>query len=260
MSSSAVSVQLRWLVWRSLVRTLRQPANIVPPLAFPLLLLAINASGLQAATTLPGFPTDSYLTFALAVPFLQGATFSLINAGSDLARDVETGFLNRLALTPMWRGAVLVGQLGGVLATALLCGIGYLLVGLAFGADFAAGIAGVPVLFALLLVLTLAFAAVGSFVALRAGSGEAVQGVFPVTFVFLFLSSMNLPRPLMEQDWFRAIATYNPVSYFVEGIRSLFITGWDERALALGFGLAALLAVVAVLAASRALDQRLVRT
>src|SRR3712207_6989284 len=52
--------------------------------------------------------------------------------------------------------------------------------------------------------------------------------------IFLFLSSVNLPRNLIEQDWFRTIATYNPVSYLVEGVRSLIITGWDGEALALG--------------------------
>ena len=76
------------------------------------------------------------------------------------------------------------------------------------------------------------------FAAFRFGNGEAVQGLFPVLFVFLFLSSMALPRPLIEQDWFRTIATYNPVSYLLEGIRSLFIVGFDGEALALAFGCA----------------------
>ena len=66
----------------------------MPALIFPLFLLAVNSGGLKDATNLPGFPTDSYLTFALAVPFMQGALFSVMNAGTDLARDIETGFLN----------------------------------------------------------------------------------------------------------------------------------------------------------------------
>ena len=61
-----------------------------------------------------------------------------------------------------------------------------------------------------------------------------MQGLFPLFFVFLFLSSMNLPRNLIEHDWFRTIATLNPVSYLIEGFRSLFISGWDGEALALG--------------------------
>ncbi len=95
---------------------------------------------------------------------------------------------------------------------------------------------------------------------LRAGSGEAVQGLFPVFFVFLFLSSQALPRPLIEQDWFRTVATWNPVSYMLEGIRSVVITGWDRVALERGFAIAIALCVIGILGASRALRTRLVRT
>ena len=102
--------------------------------------------------------------------------------------------------------------------------------------------------------------AMGVFAAIRTGSGEAVQGLFPLFFVFLFLSSMNLPRNLIETDWFRHVATYNPVSYLIEGIRSLLVTGWDGEALALGFGIAAAIAVLGMVAASAALKTRLVRT
>ena len=72
----------------------------------------------------------------------------------------------------------------------------------------------------------------------RTGSGEAIQGLFPVLFVFLFISSMNTPRNLIGVDWFRTAATLNPVSYLIECVRSLIITGWDWQALALGFGFA----------------------
>jgi ABC-2 type transport system permease protein len=126
--------------------------------------------------------------------------------------------------------------------------------------DFPAGGAGLLVLLPLALLIALAFASMGAFVGLRTGSGEAVQGFFPLFFVLLFLSSMNLPRPLIEQDWFRTIATYNPVSYLIEGIRSFFVTGWDGEALALGFGFAAVIAVVFLAASSAALRTRLART
>ena len=85
------------------------------------------------------------------------------------------------------------------------------------------------VLLVLALLIALAFASLGAFIGLRTGSGEAVQGVFPLFFVFLFLSSSSLPRELIEQDWFRTIATYNPVSYLFEGLRSLIIFGWQAQ-------------------------------
>ena len=258
--SGPLRTQVAELARRSTLRTMRQPAQIVPSLIFPLFLLAVNSGGLKSATQLPGFPTDSYLAFALAVPFIQGALFAVMNAGTDLARDIETGFLNRLALTPLRGAALLAGLLTGTLVLGLLQAVTYLVVGLTAGSGFAAGALGVPVLLALSVLVTLGFGAIGLFAALRTGSGEAVQGLFPVFFVSLFLSSMALPRNLIQTDWFREVATYNPVSYLIEGFRSLLIIGWDTEALALGFGIAAALAVIGMTAASAALKTRLVRT
>jgi ABC-2 type transport system permease protein len=110
------------------------------------------------------------------------------------------------------------------------------------------------------LLIALGFASLGAFIGLRTGSGEAVQGVFPLFFVFVFLSSNALPRDLIEQDWFRLIATANPVSYLFEGLRSLVLFGWDAEALALGFGVAIAIGLIGVLGASSALRTRLVRT
>jgi ABC-2 type transport system permease protein len=247
------------LARRSVVRTLRQPANVVFPLVFPLLLLAVNSGGLQAATDLPGFPTDSFVAFALAIPFIQGALFATMNAGTDLARDVQTGFLNRLSLTPMRGIVVLLGQLGGVVALGVVQAAVYLTVGLAVGVRLASGPGGALVLFAFAILTSIGFGALGAFAALRTGSGEAVQSLFPVFFVFLFISSMNLPRDLIEVDWFRTAATANPVSYLIECVRSLVIEGWNGQALALGFGIAAAIAVAGLALASWALRVRMAR-
>ncbi len=258
--NEAFADQVVLLARRSVVRTLRQPANVVFPLVFPLLLLAVNAGGLDPATRLPGFPTDSFVAFALAIPFIQGALFATMNAGTDLARDIQTGFLNRLSLTPMRGVAVLAGQLGGVVAMGLVQALVYLGVGLAVGVRLASGPLGALLLLAFALVISLGFGALGAFAALRTGSGEAVQGLFPVFFVFLFISSMYLPRHLIEIDWFRAAATVNPVSYLIEGVRSLIITGWDAEALALGFGIAGAITVVALALATVSLRTRLTRS
>lgn len=258
--SQGFAEQVFVLAGRSVVRTVRQPANVVFPLVFPLLLLAVNAGGLDAATRLPGFPTDSFVAFALAIPFIQGALFATMNAGTDLARDIQTGFLNRLSLTPMRGVALLAGQLGGIVTMGVVQALVYLSVGLAVGVEFASGAAGVFVLLAFAVLVTVGFGALGAFAALRTGSGEAVQSLFPAFFVFLFLSSMNMPRDLIEIDWFRTVATVNPVSYLIECVRSLIITGWDGQALALGFGIAAVITVVALVLASVSLRTRLTRS
>ena len=236
--SSGVALQVGMLARRSVVRTMRQPAMVVPALMFPLILLAINSSGLASVTDLPGFPTDSYFQFALAIAFIQGALFSANSAGTNVASDIESGFINRLSLTPLRRAALMLGQLAGILGLGLIQATTFIVVGAAFGAGFESGLPGVLTIIALSLLISLGFGSIGAFVALRSGSGEAVQGIFPLFFAALFLSSMNLPLDLIEVDWFQTVATWNPVSYMLDGIRSLMIEGWDGESLALGFACA----------------------
>jgi ABC-2 type transport system permease protein len=258
--TTLVATQVRALARRSVRRTLRQPANIVFALVFPLILLAVNAGGLRSVTDLPGFPTDTYLDFFIAFTFIQGALFATINSGTDLARDIQTGFLNRLSLTPLRRVGLLAGHLSGAVFMGVVQALVYLCVGLAAGVTIETGFAGALVVLVLAAMITLGFAALGTFLALRTGSGEAVQGMFPLFFILIFLSSMALPRDLIQTDWFREVATYNPVSYMIEAIRSLIITGWDAQALALGFGVTAALVAGALTLASTALRTRLART
>jgi ABC-2 type transport system permease protein len=254
------AAQVGHIARRAIVRTSRQPANVIFPFVFPMMLLAVTSAGLNSATRIPGFPSDTFIAFFLAFPFIQGALFATMNAGTDLARDIQSGFLNRLALTPMRGAALIAGQLGGIAVMGLVQAIFYLSVGLIVGVRLASGVGGAFVLLALATMIAIAFGSLGAFFALRTGSGEAVQGLFPLLFVSLFLSSMNLPRNLIAIDWFRITATANPVSYLIEGIRSLIITGWDGQALALAFGIAGLLFLSSIAAGTWALRMRLTRT
>jgi ABC-2 type transport system permease protein len=78
--------------------------------------------------------------------------------------------------------------------------------------------------------------------------------------VFLFLSSSNLPRQLLRTGWFHTVATWNPISYLIEGFRSLYIYGWDGTALWRGVAVAAGLLTATLLAVAGALRTRLQRT
>jgi ABC-2 type transport system permease protein len=154
---------------------------------------------------------------------------------------------------------LLAGQLGGAVTLGLFQAIFYLLVGLAIGVRPAAGVGGVFVLLLFASLVALAFGSLGTWVALKTGSGEAVQSIFPIFFVFLFISSMNIPRNLISIRWFRDAATVNPVSYLIECVRSLIITGWNGEALGLGFAIVTGIAIVALTLSARALPRRLAR-
>src|ERR671932_290389 len=233
MTGSSLLTQISAIALRSILRTARQPAVLVSAILFPMMFFSVNAYGLDAATSIPGFPADSYLDFAFAFPLVQASLFGSITAGADLARDIESGFFDRLSLTPMRPVALLLGMLAGIVALGFPQGIVFLTVLVALG-----------------------FGGIGAILALRTGSVEAVESAFPLFFVAIFMTSNNLPRDLIEADWFRFIATINPISYLVEGIRSLVITGWDAQALLLGFGCAAGITVLALGGAAASLKTR----
>jgi ABC-2 type transport system permease protein len=252
--------QVGLIARRSIVRTMRQPGVWIPPLTFPLILMAVNSNGLRAATHLPGFPTRSFLAFFVPFSFMQGALFASGIAGTDFARDVDTGFLNRLALTPVRGASLLVGQIGGAVGLGAIQATVYLAIALLAGVHINAGVAGAFLILLLAILIATGFGTLGIFIALRTGSGEGVQSTFPLLFFVLLISSMNLPRNLIEVGWFRDLATINPVSYMIEALRSLVITGWDVQALVLGFGFALGLITLSLLLASRQLKVRMART
>jgi len=248
------------LARRSVVRTFRRPADIVAALALPLILFFVVDAGLDPASKIPDFPTDNFTSFSLTVAFAQGAVLTVSNTGQDVATDVETGFLDRLALTPIKGLLLILAELAGALVVSVIQALVFLGVGIAVGADVAAGVIGAAVLVGLFLCAAAGFGSLGIMIGLNTGSGQAVQGIAPMMLVLLFLSSFATPRNLIESDWFRWIATVNPLSYLVEGMRSLLITGWDEQALLLGFTVALVLAVLTLFASANALRERMVRT
>lgn len=257
---SQVLTQIGWIGRRSIVRTLRQPAAIVPALVFPLFFLVFMSAGLRSAASIPGFPAPTYLSFALAGAMVQGAMFSGMNGGADLAIDIQTGFINRISLTPI-RGLTLVlGQMFGALGVALLQVSTYLIYGVLSGVDFQTGPLGILAIVLGGLLVATAFGSLGALVAARTGSAEAVQAMFPLFFVFMTFSSFFMPRPMISTRWFRTIADYNPVTYFIEAIRGLIVSGWSARELTMGLGLAVAVSVAGLAGASKVLKTRLARS
>ena len=188
------------------------PRRSCPRSLFPLFLLAVNASGLERPPSTPGLPDRLLPHLRAGGAVHPGRRCSPpSNSGSDLARDIETGFLDRLALTPMSGVSLITGQLagrGGARARSRACST--------WSSACWPARTSRPAWPACRCCSPSRWrscsrsAASGIFAALRLGTGEAVQGMFPLFFVFLFLSSMALPRDLIEQDWFRTIATLQP--------------------------------------------------
>lgn len=242
---------------RSIVGTLRQPASVVPSLLFPLIFLALMSSTLNETIHLPGFPpVESFLQFVVATSIVQGALLGAVGAGADMATDVENGFFERIVASPVARTSLLAGRVAGAATLGFVQA--WLFVGVAtlFGLSVEGGIAAIAAIGVVAAVLSAGTGALMMAFGLRTGSAEAVQGAFPLLFVLLFFSSAFFPRPLMD-GWFATVATWNPTSRLIEGLRHQVIAGLDAGQLLIATGVAAGLLVVGLLAAGVALRWRL---
>lgn len=208
---------------RSVKQTARRPQLAAPLIIFPSLLLAIQTGGAGRAVDLPGFPAvESFLAFMLAGAMVQSVLLAGNSGAIALALDIEMGFTDRLFAAPISRFGVVLGRLSGTAVLGAFTAIWFLAVGLVFGVTIEEGVLGAAWIIALVAAAALAFGAVVASIALRSGKASVVQGLFPVLFVILFLSSAFFPANLMLEPAATA-AEYNPLSFIVEGIREPII-------------------------------------
>jgi ABC-2 type transport system permease protein len=222
---------------RALRRVPRELETVIPPIFIALFFFIVNIGTLQHLTQsdIKGFDIKSFM---LPTAILLGVT-GISRAGS-LVIDIQSGYLDRLLLTPVRRVAILLGHLVAdvAIATALMVPIVGLALGL--GVRFQAGPFGVLVFLVLGCAWSLAFAAFGYAIALKTGNPAAVNSSFLLFFPFLFMTSSYVPKEQLS-GWLSDVATWNPVTYILEGLRSLVSTGWNATALG-----EALLAIVLV--------------
>jgi ABC-2 type transport system permease protein len=210
---------------RSINTTVRQPTSIIPPVIFPLVFLALTSASLSESTSLPGFPqVDSFMQFVISTTIIQGALFVSVAAGAAMGTDIEGGFFERLIASPVSRTSLLVGRVAGAATFGFLQAWLYFGITSIFGLTVEGGIVGMLLVSVVAATVAAGFGSISVTLALRTGSTEAVQGSFPLLFVFLLLSSAFFPRELMS-GWFKSVATINPLSHMIEGVRGLVIDG-----------------------------------
>jgi ABC-2 type transport system permease protein len=242
---------------RSVRQAFRRPQFLAPILLFPSLFLAINVGGAGRAVDLPAFPhVHGFLDFQLAGAMLQSTMLAGVSGAIALAMDIEIGFIDRLFAAPISRAALVMGRLVATGVLGLLAGTWFLIVGLVFGAHIQGGVAGAVVVILLVGLNALAFGTLGAALALKSGNASTAQGIFPLVFVILFLSSAYFPRALLLQPA-RTIADWNPMSLIAEGLRHPIIDGLTLDATLKGLLGIAIVAVIGVALSSAALRSRL---
>ncbi|MEI7793092.1 MAG: ABC transporter permease [Thermoleophilia bacterium] len=246
------------LAWRSIVTTIRLPQAWFPALFFPLVLMAIfTASFGGAPGTIPGFPpVRSFLDFAVSGAIIQGVLIGGTSAGAAFATDIEGGFFDRLVASPTSRTSILTGRLGASIALGVGQALLFISVAAIFGARVDGGVLGIFIVVVIASLFAAAVGGLGIFLALRTGSGEAVQGMFPLFFALLFFSSAFFPLDTMV-GWYHDVAALNPITYLVESMRREIIGGATIWTALTGIGIALGLALITVGASALALRRRL---
>jgi ABC-2 type transport system permease protein len=212
------------LARRTLRSAVRRPQFLAPLVIMPTLFLAVNTGGLTRTTNLPGFPhVGGFLDFELAGAIVQSLLLGGVMQGIGTALEIEGGFFDRLVAAPIPRVSIVLGRIlaGSAIAGAQV--LWFLVLGLIFGARVQAGVPGALVVLAIGVLAGTGFAALGVVLALRARNASTVQGIFPLVFVILLVSSAWFPRDLLQApaSWF---ADYNPLSYIAEGMRDPIIS------------------------------------
>ena len=214
---------------------------VFPPIFIALFFFLVNIATLSELTEnqIEGF---DFTAFQLPTAILLGVTG--VSRAPALVLDVQNGYFDRLLLTPVRRLAILLGHMAADVTVACALIVPIVMVGAVVGVDFESGPLGVLAFIALGALWCLAFSGFGYAIALKTGNPGAVNSSFLLFFPFLFLTSSYVPRDQLS-GWLETVAAWNPVTYLLEGLRSLIVEGWVRDDLA-----KALLAIGVVGAAS----------
>lgn len=241
-----------WILGQRALREARRtPEALFPTLFIPLFFLVVNVG--QAGKIFPSKGTDflhgqGYGAFQLPSTLLLAASFG--TASLFLVEEIEGGYFDKLRAAPVSRTALVLGRLVAEFVKGLL--ISALIIVLAFplGVHVASG----PLGFLMLMLLTALWAVVYTgfmqLIAIKTRSAAATQSGSLVFFPLLFCTPNFVPRNLLTRPM-EIAATYNPVTYLMEALRSLILQEWDWVRIGRGFAVIAALGVLMVVLSVR---------
>jgi ABC-2 type transport system permease protein len=239
---------------RALREGWRTPEALLPTLFIPLFFLVVNVG--QAAEIFPSASTEflhgqGYGAFQLPSSLLLAASFG--TAALFLVEDIEGGYFDKLRAAPVSRTAIVMGRLIAEAVKGVLIATAIVLLGLIFGISIASGVLGFVLLVGMTALWSVVFVGFMQLIALKTRSAAATNSGGLIFFPLLFLTPNFVPRDMLTRPM-EIAATFNPVTYVMEALRSLILQDLVWADIWPGF------AVVAVLGALMlALNVRLIR-
>jgi ABC-2 type transport system permease protein len=198
------------------------PAIFIPNLLVPIFFYFVMVGSLESFANRSGLSNWQAFQLPTSILFaVQGGS-----AGLNMVADIESGYFDKLLLTPASRLAVLFGAMIADFVRIMAQALFVIVVAIAAGLDFATGLPGVVALTLIAGLWGLAYSAIGFAIALKTGNSQATQSVWALFIPLTFLSTAFAPKEALS-GWQSTAATVNPMTYVLKGMRALSMTGWD---------------------------------
>lgn len=180
----------------------------------------------QRATNTQVVQAPDYISFLTAGVVVMTILNNGLAGGTDLLFDKENGFLERLMSTPISRTSIIISRFLFVMTITSLQVLVILGVAYAFGVRPVTGIGGVAVILGIGLLFGVGLTAISMALAFSVKShGDFFSMLGFVSLPMIFLSTALVPLSVMPV-WMRYLAEANPMTWAIDAIRPLILSGW----------------------------------
>jgi ABC-2 type transport system permease protein len=207
---------------REVKLAIRTPAYLIPNLVVPIFFYFVTLGSLK--TFAGGYGISNFEGFLLPMSIIfavQGGS-----AGLNMVADIESGYFDKLLLTPVNRFAILIGAMSADFVRILLQAALVFVVALIAGLQFETGVPGAIAFLLIGSLFGLAYSAIGFGIAIKTGNAQATQSMWFLFMPLMFLTTLFAPKEALS-GWLDVAATLNPMTYLLQGLRALSMEGWD---------------------------------
>lgn len=217
------------LTMRWVRRLSREKFSMLFTLVQPMLFWLIFFGNLfQRAADTQVVQAPNYISFLAAGVVVMTVLNNGLAGGVDLLFDKENGFLERLMSTPIHRTSVILSRFIFVMAITSLQILVILGVAFLFGVRPATGWLGVVVILLIGVLFGVGLTAISMAMAFSVRShGDFFSVLGFLSLPMIFLSSALVPLAAMPL-WMQALAMFNPMTWAIDAVRPLILSGWAE--------------------------------
>jgi ABC-2 type transport system permease protein len=228
---TALAFETYHLGLRTTRRFIRVPANFISIIFFPLIQLLVFSQLYEDIVQLPGFGgQSSYLAYLAPGQIAFTAFMAVAWSAYGLLIEYRSGYIDKLRASPIRHWSILASEMVPLFFQAAAMSAIILVVSVLLGATVVTGIPGALIILALAGLFGVAFAGASFIPALLSKSEQATSTFALLLFPLMFASTAFVPEELMP-GWMQVVNAWNPISYLIEAIRALMVTGYDWPAI-----------------------------